>query len=187
MELFNAGTAPVDLAFVTLRVGSGHSAALAGELRVGEYRVVCSDELGQAISEWASLALDVQGTEISSTQLVGSGGLGKNWARTPTGEYSYTVTPTPGDRNVFTTSQVEVSEVGWTSDGVCPTGGCVCDGRDWIELHNAGDADVYLAGWTLSSSRKPLERACDALGSPSTPSSTLLRSPTRRPQQHHPA
>lgn len=115
LELFNSGSADVDLAGFVLHDDKGpededaFTFVQAVVLTAGEYRLVCTGGDSSTTPQFriggddTVTLLDAVGDVVSSLGLLDGGDSDVSYALdASTDEYSYTTTPTPGTANIFT-------------------------------------------------------------------------------------
>ncbi len=159
IELRNTGAVPVSLAGWILKdasMGAGHTFPADVTIAPDGYLVIDAGISKIALNNTGpeSVILLFPDKTIADTFAYDGSEQGASYARTDSGTFIITHTPTPGTINTFDTA-------GGTS--VIPPAGTIRinelfpnptakgEGNEWIELYNTGSATVSLSGWKLRS------------------------------------
>lgn len=114
IELFNPNDQPVSLEGYKLQTGIGwkHSHALSGlEIQAHSYAALRFGEthLPLIYKTGAARLLDPNGEVVDQTQTYQSAKIGQAWAKTESGSWQWTTTPTPGEANKITSPSQETT------------------------------------------------------------------------------
>ena len=148
VELHNLSPNPVTMEGYSL--SSTETSTLSAELTVGalDYLLLCSGtDFDISISAGSSVVLENGGTSTTSGDIP-SGISGTQTFQRKQGDGSYELSrPTPGAPNEF--GQVVISEV---ADKPVNQ---VCNGEDWVELHNISPDTADISGMLLHDDNGP--------------------------------
>ncbi len=154
VELFNAGTEPVDVENFVIKAGSSQYKLPAGTIAPGEYLNVTSAGTSISLSNSGGVAnlIDPAGNIVDTAGTWDGAVPGSSWAFYED-VWTWTTTPTPGAANIMDTGglgelgeylSIELSEL--LPDPAAP----LTDADDeFIELYNPNDQAVELTGYVL--------------------------------------